>query len=180
MSDIARAAGISRQSLYLHVPSRAVLLVATTRPVDQIKGIGARLAESRAATGPDRLAAFIAARGGHLPEIQGVIRALGAMKETDSAARAAYDDRMQALRHGCAAAVAALRRAQCLARPFSEAEATDLLWALLSVETWSRLRRDCGWDQTRCIAAMQHMAHAVLVNTTRSCAGEDEICAEGL
>ena len=49
MSDFARAAGISRQALYLHFPSRAELLVAVTRHVDQVKDIDARLAESRAA-----------------------------------------------------------------------------------------------------------------------------------
>ena len=108
MSDIAKAAGISRQALYLHFPSRAELLVATTRHVDEVKDVDARLAESRAATGPARLDAFIAAWGGYIPEVQGVLRALAAVMETDAEARAAYDDRMAAVRHGCAAAVAAL------------------------------------------------------------------------
>jgi AcrR family transcriptional regulator len=31
MSDIAKAVGISRQALYLHFPTRAALLIATTR-----------------------------------------------------------------------------------------------------------------------------------------------------
>ena len=35
IQDIARAAGISRQAVYLHFPSRANLLEATTRYVDQ-------------------------------------------------------------------------------------------------------------------------------------------------
>lgn len=163
MSDIAKAAGISRQALYLHFPSRAELLVATTRHVDEVKDVDARLAESRAATGSARLDAFIAAWGGYIPEVQGVLRALAAMMETDAEARAAYDDRMAAVRHGCAAAVAALGSEGGLAPDLSETEATDLLWALLSVETWRRLTRDCGWSQTRYIEVLQQTARAALL-----------------
>jgi len=163
MSDIAKAAGISRQALYLHFPSRAELLVATTRHVDEVKDVDARLAESRAATGPARLDAFIAAWGGYIPEVQGVLRALAAMMETDAEARAAYDDRMAAVRHGCAAAVAALGSEGGLTPDLSETEATDLLWALLSVETWGRLTRDCGWSQNRYVEVLQQTARAALL-----------------
>ncbi|MEO1505580.1 MAG: helix-turn-helix domain-containing protein, partial [Pseudomonadota bacterium] len=55
MSDIAKAAGVSRQAVYLHFPTRAKLLIDTTRYVDEVKNIDDRLAASRAATGIDRL-----------------------------------------------------------------------------------------------------------------------------
>ena len=42
MADIAKAAGVSRQALYLHFPSRAELLVATTRHIDKVKNVDAR------------------------------------------------------------------------------------------------------------------------------------------
>lgn len=62
MSDIAKAVGISRQALYLHFPTRAELLIATTRHIDSVKNIDARLADSRVATsGRDRLVSFISA-----------------------------------------------------------------------------------------------------------------------
>jgi AcrR family transcriptional regulator len=52
MSDIAKDAGISRQAVYLHFPKRADLLIATTRYIDEVNDIDARLAASRgAATG---------------------------------------------------------------------------------------------------------------------------------
>lgn len=164
MSDIAKAAGISRQALYLHFPSRAELLVAVTRHLDAEKEIDARLAESRsAATGQARLAAFIAAWGNYIPEIRGVARALMAMAESDAEARAAWDDRMDAVRQGCAAAVAALARDGQLAPALNEARATDLLWGLLSVPLWIQLRETCGWSQEAYIAEMQRLAARALL-----------------
>lgn len=164
MSDIAKAAGISRQALYLHFPSRAELLVAVTRHLDAEKEIDARLAESRsAATGQARLAAFIAAWGNYIPEIRGVARALMAMAESDAEARAAWDDRMDAVRQGCAAAVAALARDAQLAPALNEARATDLLWGLLSVPLWIQLRETCGWSQEAYIAEMQRLAARALL-----------------
>jgi AcrR family transcriptional regulator len=162
MSDIARAAGVSRQALYLHFPNRADLLIAATRRVDEVKDVDARLAESRAATGVARLDAFVAAWGGYIPEIHGVSRALRAMQDGDPEARKAWGDRMAAVREGCAAAVAAVAGEGRLTPGLSEAEATDLLWALLSVETWERLVRDCGWTQARYLARMQALARAAV------------------
>lgn len=165
MSDIAKASGISRQALYLHFPTRAELLVATTRHIDSVKNVDARLAESRAATsGRERLVAFISAWGGYIPEIYGMSVALRAMRASDAEAAAAWNDRMQAVRHGCAAAVQALAADKTLRPDLNEAVATDLLWTLLSVENWEQLVRDCGWSQAEYERRMADLAEAALVS----------------
>ena len=51
MSDIAKAAGISRQAVYLHFPTRAELLTSTARYMDDVHNIDGSLAASRAASG---------------------------------------------------------------------------------------------------------------------------------
>lgn len=164
MSDIAKAAGISRQALYLHFPNRVDLLVATTKHIDDVKKVDERLARSRAAErGEERLDAFIDAWGGYIPEIHGVSQALRAMQDTDEEARRAWDDRMQAVRHGCAAAVKAIADDGMLAPGQTRTEATDLLWTLLSVENWERLVRDCGWPQSAYIGRMKALARSVLI-----------------
>ena len=164
MSDIARAAGVSRQAVYLHYPSRAELLVAVTRWMDQVHAVDDRLAASRTAPdGVTRLEAFIAAWGGYIPEIHGVAQALMAMCPGDAEARAAWDDRMAAVRHGCAAAVAALDAEGRLAPDLSPEAATDLLWMLLSVRNWEQLRMTCGWTQEAYEAQMKATARAMLV-----------------
>jgi len=163
MSDIARRTGISRQAVYLHFPSRAELLIATTRYIDEVKDVDARLVASRATDdGLERLDAFIEAWGNYIPEIHGVARALIDLQAKDEAAKAAWADRMDAVRHGCRAAVAALARDGRLTGVLSEDEAADLLWSQLSVESWEVLRLRCGWTQVRYIQAMQQMARRTL------------------
>ncbi|MGY8985733.1 MAG: hypothetical protein ACKVIX_03750 [Sphingomonadales bacterium] len=71
--------------------------------------IDERLKASRVATsGKTRLKAYIEAWGNYIPEIYGVGRVLMAVSDTDEAACAAWTNRMQAVRHGCAAAINAL------------------------------------------------------------------------
>jgi len=109
MGDIAKAAGISRQAVYLHFASRTELLVAATRYLDEILDVDRRLAPSRAATsGTERLALYIDSWGHYIPEIYAVAKALLLAQDTDDAAAAAWNDRMQAMREGCRAAIEAL------------------------------------------------------------------------
>ena len=165
MSDIAKEAGISRQALYLHFPNRADLLVATTRYLDEAKNIDGRLSASRAAsTGVERLDAFIEEWGSYIPEIYGVAKALLAMKETDHEANLAWNDRMQAVRHGCAAAVEALERDGELSSQLTSKEATDYLWVMLSVRNWEQLTIECRWSQELYITNMKFVIHKALVS----------------
>lgn len=164
MSDIAKAAKISRQALYLHFPNRAELLVATTRYLDEVYDVDARLEPSRTATsGSARLVAWVDAWCTYIPLIYGVGKALMAMKDTDEEAKAAWSNRMSAVREGCAAAVRGLAHDDLLTNTLTEDEATDALWSLLSVRMWEHLRIDCGWEQDRYVALMQEMAAAALL-----------------
>lgn len=165
MSDIAKAAGVSRQALYLHFPTRAELLVETTRYIDVVKKVDERLVPSRTATtGVTRLDAFIEAWGNYIPEIYAGVRALLAMQDTDEAAALAWGDRMRALREGCTAAVEALARDGVLTGDYSTEHATDILFALLSVRTWETLTRERGWSQQVYIDTTKRLARKVLVD----------------
>ena len=101
MSDIAKAAGVSRQALYLHFPNRTELFIATTRHQDEVFGVQDMLSASRAATsGEDRLAAFVTAWGNYIPKIFGVAKTLMVMSETDADAAGAWHERMADMREG--------------------------------------------------------------------------------
>lgn len=164
MSDIAKQAGISRQAVYLHFETRAELLIATTRFIDDKKNLDARLAASReAASGVERLDAFVEAWCSYVPEIYGVGKALMAMQDTDEAAAKAWDDRMQAVRHGCAAAIKQLAADGTLTAAYSAKQATDLLWTLLSVRNWEQLTSECGWSQSAYVKHVKALARQTLV-----------------
>lgn len=164
MSDVAKAAGISRQALYLHFPNRADLLIATVRYLDQLNNVDKGLAPSRAAaSGIERLELYIAAWGNYVPKIYGNARALIAMKDTDDAVAATWEDRQQAIRHGCEAAIKALKKDGTLSPDHTVKQATDILWMLVSIQNWEHLTKTCGWSQKRYVETTTRMAKTLLV-----------------
>lgn len=164
MSDIAKAAGVSRQAVYLHFDSRVDLLVAATHYMDEMKGVEERLVASRSAgSGLERLDAYVDCWAGYLPEIEGVARAFLAMVKTDAEAAAAWNERMQDMREGCEAVVKALKKDGDLADGLTIKVATDLFWTLLSVPNWEQLTRQCGWSAKDYAKHIKSSARAMLV-----------------
>ena len=155
MSDIAARAGISRQAVYLHFENRAELLIALTRHMDVQLDVEGRLVASRTArTGRERLRAYVAFWGEFVPRIEPVAEALIAMQETDAAAAQVWGQRMQDVHDGCRMAILALERDADLAPGWTVDTATDLLWAMLSVEIWVKLKTR-GWSTADYIVRMQ-------------------------
>lgn len=164
MGDIAKATGISRQAVYLHFKSRTKLLVAATLFVDQKLDVDARLAPSRNATsGEQRLRLYIEFWGNYIPEIYNVGKALMVAQETDEAAAAAWQSRMQAMRDGCRAAIDALAADGRLAAGWTRPKAIDALWTLLLVPTWENLTLECGWSTKQYVSFMSALAHTTFV-----------------
>lgn len=164
MSDIAKQTGISRQAVYLHFASRAELLTATTRYRDEELGLEDRLAPSRsAASGVERLRLYVAFWGEYLPQIYGIAKALLLAQDTDPAAAAAWRDRMDAHRDGCRAAVDALHADGVLADQWTQQSGTDMLWALLCVESWEHLTIGCNWSSKEYVQRLSTVAEGTLV-----------------
>ena len=164
MTDVAKAAGISRQAVYLHFESRADLFIETTFYVDRLKDTDARLAASRAAkTGAERLDAFITAWGSYIPEIYPMARALLALKETDAEAAKAWSQRMLDMREGCEAAISDLARDKTLSVKMTQKQAIDFLWTLLSIRNWEHLTQDCGWSQKKYLQFLKTTAQDLFV-----------------
>ncbi len=163
MADIAGAAGVSRQAVYLHFASRAELMIATVRYLDDVHGLKARLERFEAeTTGIGRLDAFIEFWGNHVQEIYGVAKALMAARETDEAAAAAWKDRMDSVRSGCREVIEALNRDGSLAPEWPPNDAVDLLWTMLSIPTWERLTIECGWPVEKYVKGMQEILKRIL------------------
>ena len=164
MRDVADAADVSRQAVYDHFGSRAELMVAMARYGDEVRGLEERLERYRAATsGVDRLEAFVEFWGNYIPEIHGIARALLAARETDEAVAAAWDDRMAVVQEACRDIVGRLRRDGTLAPGWSDEEAGDLLWAMLSISTWENLTLERGWPVDLYVDKMQELVKRAFV-----------------
>ena len=164
MGDIAKAAGISRQAVYLHFTSRTELLIAATLYRDELLDVEARLAPSRAAeTGVERLRLYIEFWGNFIPEIYGVGKALMVAQDSDKAAAAAWRDRMIAMKDGCRAAIDALHADGTLARGWTRPKAVEALRTMLLVPNWESLTLECGWSTKEYVRWMQFLAHRAFV-----------------
>ena len=164
MSDVAGAAGVSRQAVYDHFGSRADLMVATVRHGDEVLGLDGRLRRYRAATGGiERLGAIIEFWGNYVPEIHGIARALLAARETDEAVAAAWDDRMGVVYEACRDIVERLHRDGVLAPGWSLEEAADVLWTMLSIRSWESLVLERGWPVSRYVDRMQKFTERAFV-----------------
>ena len=164
MADIAKETGISRQAVYLHFASRAELLIAAVHYKGQVLDVESRLAPSRRSrSGPERLDRYIEFWGNYIPEFYGVAKALLIARETDDAAAEAWDDRMEAMKHGCRAAIDALHADGRLAPDWTRPKATEALWALLLVPAWEALTMGCGWSDKEYTRKMKLIAGQTFV-----------------
>lgn len=167
MSDIAAAAGVSRQAVYLHFSSRTELMVATTHYIDEVRGLDKRLNRYQAATtGIEILEEFVEFWGNYIPEIYRIAKALLAVCETDEAAAAAWNDRMACVRSGCQNAIDALYRDGMLQSKLSRDEAIDLLWTMLSVHNWEHLTIECGWSTSQYVSRMKILSKHIFVQSS--------------
>lgn len=164
MSDVAKAAGLSRQAVYLHFGNRANLLVETARHGDVVRNMSARMSRYQAeTTALGRLDALIEFWGNYVPDIHGMARALRAARDTDEAAAAAWDDRMGAVYSVCARAIGDLDAEGLLASAWTRQAATDLLWTMLSISTWELLTIERGWSIADYVSQTQLLAKRAFV-----------------
>lgn len=167
MRDIAEAVGISRQALYLHFPSRAELMIATIHHVDDVKGLDKRLNQLKAATtGIAFLEASIDVWGNYIPEIYGLAKVFLSTRDTDEAMAAAWNDCMGCLRDVCREIVEALEREGNLAPGWSQDDAVDMLYTMLSIHNWEQLTIDSGWSTPQYIAWMKTLLTRSFVGDT--------------
>jgi len=134
MADVARAAGLSRQAIYLHFPDRKTLLIALLlraredHPSPKLENAPS----ARAALGT-----LVARFAEIYPKVWPVVRA----QESETGDRSVAPD--------CRALAERFRSEGALAPHLSPAAAADLLSTLLSLAVWKELVMVRGWDGAR-------------------------------
>lgn len=150
MAEVADAAGLTRQAVYVHFRSRGGLLVALVRRADERADIYARFREALATDDPrERLDAFLRVWFEFVPEIHPVARSLMRARADDPDAAAAWQDRMQSLCGGFADLTRTLKRDGALSAEWTAPAAAEYLWAASSMQAWELLAIDCGWGAAR-------------------------------
>lgn len=178
LGEIAKAAGVSRQAVYLHFHSRGQLFFALVRRMDADADIRGRCRQALKAPDPvDALVEFTRTWLDFVVEVHPVATMLLAERHGDAAAWEAWTDRMAELRAGYALAVGRLAGAGLLAVDLGQPEAADLAVALVSVSVWEQLVVDRGWTPAQAQAQMTAALVATLVrapaaDATRSRRGQ--------
>ena len=156
MSDIAKAAGISRQAIYLHFESRTELMIATTHYVDEVKGLNERFKVFEdAVSGLELLESSMDVWGNYIPEIYGLAKAFLSTRDTDEATAAAWRESMGCLRGACQQVIEALDREGQLAPEWSPEKAVEMYWTMISIYNWEQLTIECGWSNDQYIDHMK-------------------------
>lgn len=165
LEEIARAAGVSRQALYLHFGSRSALLLALVNYVDEVEGL-AELAEPvlTAADGREALDRLVHLNAVYEPRIRAVVTAHDAARHLDADLEAAWQDRMARRRGLCREVVSRLEQEGVLARGVNRNEATDLLWALLAPHVHEDLVAERGWSRRRYETRLRNLLRRALVS----------------
>ena len=169
MAQIAKAARVSRQAVYLHFADRADLMVALARHVDQSLGLPADIQRiAGAPSGAAMIEMQVSLQARLNPAVWAVARALDAVRRTDAAAERAWQDRLDDRLGGCRAVVARLEAEGNLRQGLDAAAAADLLWTMTSLRMWEDLVLGRGWSPRR---YQQHVTRLLLEALTRGGAG---------
>ncbi len=148
VSEIAKAVGVSRQTIYLHFGSRGGLLVALVRRADERLEIKEQFDAALILREPrERLARTLQAWLSFVPKVFPVAKDLVRLRETDTEAAVAWADRMDELQEWLLNLMLSLHRDGALKDHWTPEHASQFFWAQTSVQVWGLLKIDCGWNE---------------------------------
>lgn len=158
MAEVARAAGVSRQALYLHFSSRSRLFIALIDHINERIDLDAWLRPVREApSGRSALERMLAAHAGYHDRIIGVARVLDAARHDDPEVAAAWDDRMSLRLEDHRQIVRRIADEEGLAPGWDVETAAYVFYTLTLPWAWDQLV-DLGWSPEEC---REHLTHAV-------------------
>lgn len=146
MAQIARAAQMSRQAVYLHFADRGELLVALVRYADQKRGLDAEVQHIHdAPTGVEAMRRMVSLQARSNPIVWPVARLLAAARCSDPEAERSWQDRLRHRLVGCRQIMRKVEKDGDLVSGISPDSAADLLWTLTSLRMWEDLVLQRKW-----------------------------------
>jgi AcrR family transcriptional regulator len=148
MADVAAAAGLTRQAVYLHFPSRTALMLALVQQVGEQLGAQARFGPDSAAPPSARAALLTRLRAAarYSADLHDVASVLDVARHSDDAVRAAWDNRMAIRKRKIRELVGRLHAEGELAAGWTAAQVADALCTLSAPRTYTELAIECRWS----------------------------------
>lgn len=148
MAQIATAARLSRQAVYLHFADRAELMAALARHVHESLGLPAAIQRmlTDTPTGVGLIEADVSMQARFNPAVWAVARAVDAVRRTDAAAARAWQERLTSRLERCRLIVSRLKTEGSLRPGLDPSVAADLLWTMTSLRMWEDLVLEREWS----------------------------------
>lgn len=164
MGRIARAAGVTRQLLYLHFAGRADLLLSVTRAIDEdVRPAAEQQLVDAAPDARTCLREAVALQGRIKPRIAGVAAAIDLLRPTDADAAIAWREREDARFDRACQVIARLAEEGALRNRWTVEDAARLLWSTTSQRAWSELVVESGWSTDRWVRRTTELLEGALV-----------------
>ena len=166
MAEIAKAARVSRQAVYLNFADRGDLLLALVRYVDEKRGLAAEIQKLvDAPTGLAALRGLVDLQARMNPGVWAAARALDAVRRTDEAAERSWQDRLNSRLDGCRLLVSRLAAEGALRPGVDPAAAADLIWSVTSLRTWEDLVLQRGWTPDQYVERIYRLLRGALTSS---------------
>lgn len=150
MAEIAKAAGVSRQAVYLHFADRADLMLALVRYAHEKLGAAEQLLKlEQAANGVAAMKLWISLQASINPSVWSVARSLEVVRRTDEAAERGWQDRLKHRLELCRQIVTRMYNDGTLKRRVTPEVATEMLWSITSLRAWEDLVLERGWTASQ-------------------------------
>jgi AcrR family transcriptional regulator len=139
LADVARAAGVSRQTVYLHFGNRAGLLTEIARANDLNSPLAKKLRDTSHGQASEKaLETFVRTWFRNVPAILDLALALDAAGHADENARTAYNNRIDTVAVMIGRIVHGLNEQGKLNRRWTPREAVDWICMHLDPRLWHR------------------------------------------
>lgn len=164
--EIAHAAHLSRQAIYLHFADRADLMIALVRHVDEVRGLSEKKSTiAEAPSGTTAIREMVALQASDNPVLWPLARVFDAARRSDPAVERSWQDRLQDRLALCRTIVARLQAENVLRPGLNVALAADLLWTITSLRMWEDLVLQRGWTAEQYQEHVNRLLFDTLINS---------------
>ncbi len=169
MQEITKAAGFSRQTLYLNFSDRGTFYVAVVERAGERFHFSEEHAKlERAPNGIAALVAMIDMQARICRLIKPIAYALDILRNKDSAVEKARQRQVDGRIAACEAVVTRLAAEGRLRRDITFKAAADILWLMTSFHTWDNLVNTRKWTTTQYRDFLKHALISALVTPGKS------------